>query len=297
MRADQTMPDAEDLRPNRALFIAHRLLKRVSNAGLPRHGGSLAAVAFLGAAFVFAVIRGGHGAEFAEAVLDARNALGNAAGFRIEAVAITGQTHVTEEELLVATGVTGNASLLFLDADAARARLKAIPWIADAQVRKLYPDRLEIAVTERQVFGLWQNEGTVSLIAGDGTVVGGLDRRFAHLPLVVGKGANMRARALMEALEPFPSVREEMRAAVLVAERRWNLRMKNGVDIRLPEGDIAPALTRFVEMERNKKLLSRDIVAIDLRLPDRVTVRLSDEAASQRIEAFKERTKKKGSGA
>jgi cell division protein FtsQ len=82
-----------------------------------------------------------------------------------------------------------------------------------------------------------------------------------------------------------------------VAERRWNLRLKNGVDVRLPETNVAPALDRLVALDREKKLLSRDIVAVDLRLPDRVSVRLSDAAAQAREDALKDTKKKKGGDA
>jgi cell division protein FtsQ len=90
-----------------------------------------------------------------------------------------------------------------------------------------------------------------------------------------------------------------MRAAVLVAERRWNIVLKNGVDIRLPQVDAEQALDTLVELDRDKKLLSRDIAVVDLRLPDRVTVRLSDDAAAARQDALNKdkKSKKKGGAA
>jgi cell division protein FtsQ len=92
-------------------------------------------------------------------------------------------------------------------------------------------------------------------------------------------------------------MRDFVRASVLVGERRWNLRLKNGIDVRLPESDVAPALERLVALDNEKNLITRDIVAIDLRLPDRVTVRLSEAAAQARIDALKDRQKKKGGNA
>ena len=88
-----------------------------------------------------------------------------------------------------------------------------------------------------------------------------------------------------------------LRASIFVAERRWNLRLKNGIDVRLPETNVEQALDRLVALDREKKLLSRDIVAVDLRLTDRVTVRLSDAAAQAREDALKEKKKKKGGDA
>ena len=56
-------------------------------------------------------------------------------------------------------------------------------------------------------------------------------------------------------------MRDQVRAAVLVAERRWNLMLKNGIDVRLPETDVEQALETLVELDRDKKLLTRDIAA------------------------------------
>jgi cell division protein FtsQ len=205
---------------------------------------------------------------------------------------------VSREEIFAAAGVTANSSLLFLDVAEAREKLEAIPWIAEATVRKLYPDRLQITVTEREAFALWQLNGRISVIAADGTALSArLEPRLTALPFVVGPGAAAKARDFLAILDKHPPIRDQVRASILVGERRWNLRLKNGIDVRLPETDIAPALERLVALDKEKTLTTRDIVAIDLRLPDRVTVRLSEAAAQARIDAAKDKAKKKGGSA
>ena len=66
--------------------------------------------------------------------------------------------------------------------------------------------------------------------------------------------------------------------------------------MHLPETDVAQALERLVALDRDKKLLSRDITAVDLRLSDRVSVRLTDAAAQAREDALREKDKKKKKG-
>jgi cell division protein FtsQ len=246
------------------------------------------------------VIRGGHGPAVVEGLADARDAVAKAAGFRIAAIALSGNRQITREEILATAGVTGRKSLVFFDVDAARTKLKTNPWIADATVLKLYPDRLQISIVEREPFALWQINGKVSVVAADGTVLEPyVARRFTGLPFVVGRGAQLRAKAFLVELDRFPDVRTQVRAAILVAERRWNLRLKNGIDVRLPAENVAGALARLVALDSEKKLLSRDIVAVDLRLTDRVTVRLSEDAAKAREDALKaaEKAKRKGGAA
>ena len=150
-----------------------------------------------------------------------------------------------------------------------------------------------ISITERAAFALWQKAGRVGVIADDGTVLEpSVLPRYANLPFVVGAGAETRAREFLALLDRRPDLRANVRASVLVAERRWNLRLKNGVDVRLPEFDVERALDQLVALERDVRLSERDITAIDLRLPDRITVRLSDEAFQAREEVAKKKQQK-----
>jgi cell division protein FtsQ len=247
----------------------------------------------------FGAIRGHHLDEAIVRLRDARDALASAAGFHVQAVALSGNSRLMREEILGIAGIGERTSLLFLDAAQTRDKLKASTWIADATVLKLYPDRLHIAITERHPYALWQRDGKVVVIAGDGTVVEQqIDSRFANFPLVVGKGAERQARDFLTLVDRFPAIRGQVQAFVLVAERRWNLRMKSGIDVRLPEIEPERALDQLAALERDKKIFTRDIASIDLRVSDRVTVRLSDAAARAREEAVKDlKKKKKGSDA
>ena len=275
----------------------------VKVARLPPPGVGIAgSILLLAATLGYGAVAGGHTAAIVAWLKDARDQAANAAGFRIAAISLTGPKEVSREEILTTAGVTGHASLLFLDADAARERLMANPWIADAAVLKLYPDRLQINITERQAFALWQENGRVSVVADDGTVLEPfVEDRYLGLPLVVGRGAEHAAKDFLAIVARYPAIRSVLYASVLVAQRRWNLRLKNGIDIRLPEDDVAQALDRLVKLDHEKNLLTRDIVAVDLRLPDRVTVQLSEAAAQAREDALKEKEKdkkqKKGSDA
>ncbi|WNV09060.1 cell division protein FtsQ/DivIB [Tardiphaga sp. 709] len=261
---------------------------------VPRRVGIAATVLMLTGSVAFGVVKGGHVDEVVAAFQDTRNAAANAAGFRIASVILNGRKQLTQDEILAIGGVNGRSSLFFLDAAAVRDKLKANPWIADANVLKLYPNRLQIDVTERTAFALWQEDGRLSVIADDGAVLENyVSRRFMSLPLVVGKGADSNARDFLALLDRYPQVRSVTKAAIFVGERRWNLRLKDGLDIRLPEIDVGNALAMLSKLDKEDRLFSRDIVAIDMRLSDRLTVRLSEDAAKAREDLFKAQDKSK----
>jgi cell division protein FtsQ len=275
----------------------HACAARVERLRPPRGAGVAASALIILGSITFGVIRGDHVAQVVDALHDLRDSAANAAGFNITGVALTGNKHMSREEIFATAGVTGHSSTLFLDVADARARLKTNPWIADATVQKLYPDRLQIAITERAAFALWQKDGRIGVIADDGTVLEPyLSRRFVSLPLVVGKGAETHARDFLALLARYPQVHAVTKAAIFVGERRWNLRLKDGLDIRLPESDVGNALASLSKLDREDRLFSRDIVAVDMRLPDRLTVQLSDDAAKAREELFKKQQPKKKAG-
>src|SRR5262249_9197219 len=109
-------------------------IDRFASRPPPRGSGIAGALLFLSLALGYGGLVGGHVPAIVDWLKDARDQAANAAGFRIAAVSLAGQKEVTREEVLAMAGVTGHVSLLFLDAEAARARLMANPWIADAAV-------------------------------------------------------------------------------------------------------------------------------------------------------------------
>ena len=275
--------------PNRLIAFLERYT--------PHRAGAAATVLLLLASAVFGVVKGGHVEELTSALSDTRNALANSAGFRITAVAINGRKQLTQDEVLAIGGVNGRSSLLFLDAAVVRDKLKANPWIGDATVQKFYPGQLQIDIVERTAFALWQQDGRLAVISDDGAVLEPyVSRRFLALPLVVGKGADTRARDFLALLARYPQVRAATKAVIFVGERRWNLRLKDGLDIRLPENDVGNALAALSKLDKEDRLFSRDIVAVDMRLPDRLTVQLSEDAAKAREELFKDKKSKKKAG-
>jgi cell division protein FtsQ len=214
------------------------------------------------------------------------------AGFGVERVTITGISRMYEREVLSAAGIDWRSSVPFLDVAEARAKLLRVPLIAQASVRKIYPNEIAITQVEREPAALWQKDGAISVIAADGTVIDTLrDDRYAGLPLVVGEGANAKLPEYLALVAAAGPLGERIKAGTYVSARRWTLKL-DGIDVRLPEADPAAALGRLVELERGSRILEKDIIALDLRMADRVVVRLTEEAAAARAEAQK--AKKKG---
>ena len=204
-------------------------------------------------------------------------ALTIAAGFGVKRITVEGQRHVTDAELTTALAAGPRTMMLAFDTDAAKERLEHVPWIKHAQVMRLLPSTLQVVIEERVPFAVWQSRGQTYVVDAEGTVIAPAVREaYADLPLVVGEGAGKNAADLFDTLRPFDSLTKQMVAALRVGDRRWTLKLASGIDIMLPDDGVTDALNTLIGLDRDRNLLGRNIAAVDLRLADRVSVRLRD---------------------
>jgi cell division protein FtsQ len=253
----------------------------------PRGLGLALALALIIGATAFGVVRGGEYDSFVASEGSVRDFVARALGFDIAIVTISGEAELRVPEILADAGISPKNSLLFLDAAQARMRLETAPLVKQASVRKLYPNHLVIDLVERAPYALWQKDGQVNIVAADGAVIDQMrDQRFAHLPFVVGEGANERLPEFNALLAAAGELGPKIRAGVYVAHRRWNLKMANGVDVMLPEVNPQAAVATLVRLQRESRVLDRDVISLDLRLDGRMFARLTEEAAAARAAAL-----------
>jgi cell division protein FtsQ len=267
-------------------LTALALLPGVGTLGLAILFGGVGWTAFVdNGSYAALVAQGGEPADM----------VARAIGFPIDAVTISGQQRLREQEILAAAHIDPRKSLLLLDAAEVRQRLMQLPLVKSARVLKLYPDHLVIALEEREPNALWQREGKVAVIAADGTVIDEFnDDRFLGLPFVVGEGAEKRLPEYKALREGLGDLASRIKAGVLVSGRRWTLVTTNGVEIKLPERDPGAAVGTLARLQREARILDKDILTIDLRLPGRVAVRLTEEGAAARGAAVTRKPVKSG---
>ncbi len=201
-------------------------------------------------------------------------ALTDELGFRVDEIIVTGRRETSRAELLRAVHLIRGAPILAFDLDRALKRVERLPWVRRASVKRMLPDTVILNIEERRPLALWQNKGRFRLIDRDGEVIRGQAlERFSSLPVVVGPNAPAPALELLTMLRSRPELMRRVEAAVRVGDRRWNVRLKGGIDVRLPAAGAGKAWARLAEYERKHGILERDVRVLDLRLPDRLIVR------------------------
>jgi cell division protein FtsQ len=199
-------------------------------------------------------------------------------GLKVREILVEGRSRVPAPTVMATLGLHRGMPILGVGVDTLRQHLEAIPWVESAIVERRLPDTIYVRLTERQPLALWQHNGHFSVTDAKGVVIQDEVGEFAHLPIVVGDDAPAHAEALLLLLATEPDLQKRVAAAIRVGGRRWNLKLDNGIDVRLPEDDAASAWSRLAALQRDNQLLSRDVVAVDLRLPDRLIVRVGADA-------------------
>ncbi|HEY7992198.1 MAG TPA: cell division protein FtsQ/DivIB [Stellaceae bacterium] len=226
-----------------------------------------------------AVLWRGHAAPASWSNLEQRLiALSADAGFRVHAVQVVGRERASAAAILAALGVARGTPILSVDPTAAKARLEQVPWVKTASVYRRLPDTLFVQMTEQEPLAYWQRGNALTLIDRDGKPIGAKNLGdYSRLPVLVGDDAPTNADAVIKMLASEPKLAEQVAAAVRVGGRRWNIEFKNGVSVALPEDDATGAWHRLAAIEKNHRILERRVTLVDLRLPDRVYLRLPPE--------------------
>ncbi|MDU8943100.1 cell division protein FtsQ/DivIB [Ovoidimarina sediminis] len=202
--------------------------------------------------------------------------------FMVNLMSIEGASDEVQADLREILPIDFPLSSFDLDLEAIRARAEEIDAIAEASVRVRAGGILEIIVSERIPAVVWRSRDGLELLDEHGHRVAGLATRSDRpdLPLLAGDGAETavpEALALMEAAAPLS---DRMRGLLRVGERRWDVVLDRNQRILLPEANPVPALERVIALDEVRDLLARDLTVIDMRTPERPTLRMG-EAASE----------------
>lgn len=197
-----------------------------------------------------------------------------AAGFKIERITALGLDQTSENDVLGAVGPVIGASIAHFDPFAAQARVEELGWVRSAAVSRLWPNTIHVSVREREPAAVWQLSGALHLIDQSGAVIREIDAfEYSNLPLIVGAGAPGSASGMLKALRSEPSLWGAASALIRVGDRRWNVRLKSGADVKFPETGYESAVRDLARLHAAYGLLDQKLEYIDLRDPNHLVYR------------------------
>ena len=196
-------------------------------------------------------------------------------GLALNTIRVEGRVNISHDHILAAVNMTRGAPLLAADLPAIHARLTSLGWVDTAGIERHFPDTLVIRIVERKALAIYQGSLAHHVIDSQGEIIKGVRAEdFRHLKVVSGVGAASRANAIITLLKTQPALYSEVWSLTRQSERRWDVHLKNGVLIQLPEYEAQAAWQLLADMDTKHQLTQRNLISIDLRVAGRVILRL-----------------------
>ena len=216
-------------------------------------------------------------------VHEARVSIETRPEFMVNVMAIDGASASIAEDIREIIPIDFPISSFDLELEHIQEQVTGLPAVASATVRVRPGGIMQITITERDPVMVWRSRAGLFLVDQEGFVVASATSRadYPGLPLVAGAGAELHvaeARALFAAAAPLE---KELRGLVRVGERRWDVVLRNGQRILLPEDRAVQALERVIALHEAQELLTRDLTIVDMRLPERPTVRIAERSVEE----------------
>jgi len=205
------------------------------------------------------------------------------AGLTVEQIYVGGELQTTRDEIDTALSISIGEPLLAIDIKAIKERIEILEWIKTATITRKLPDTLVVNVKEHQPAALWQIDNKLWLLSDEGINI--TDKQleyFSDLPMISGAGADLELESLLHTVTKGSDLFNRVETASWVGGRRWDLILKNGVKIMLPEEEMKDAWGNLIEFEQSEHLLARNILAVDFRVKGKTVVRLTPEEADRR---------------
>jgi cell division protein FtsQ len=260
--------------PGRSAPAGASKLRAAKGAGLSPTWAAAGAALVLVAGATVMLATGHRGERLAHAGHHAVDSEFASAGFALQHVQLTGVSPAARADVMAAARVYHGQPLLSLDLDQVRQRVEQVGWVRQARVVRLLPDTIRIVVDERSLLAVWEHAGHTVVVDRLGQPVPEADpRHFANLPLIVGAGAPDSAAQVLGYVAQHPRVVQRLDALVRVDDRRWDLRLRDGAIIQLPQDGEEAALIQLDQLDRRSRVLDLGLARIDLRDPDMVAVR------------------------
>lgn len=208
-------------------------------------------------------------------------------GFKVKNVVVEGRENANLQALKFVVDVERGQSIFEPSIADIKDKLEHVNWVKSAIVERHLPDTIKVTIEERKPMALWQHDGKLSIIDTEGQVLNdGNLSRFKHLMILVGEEAPQKAADLVAMVSAEQDLKSRVESAKWIGGRRWDLFLKNGVSVKLPEDDLGQAVRRLANAQGEAKLMDRKIQSIDLRDPLRIVVQTEPGAVEEYQAAY-----------
>ncbi len=202
-------------------------------------------------------------------------------GLNIKDILLEGQVHTPKEDILGAItnpenydkSVQKSESIFDINLWKAKERLEDLTWVKYASVERQYPSTLSVRITERLPVALWQDSGKIYLIDEEGKIITEKNlENFSNLIIMIGKDVPTYATSLLQMVRAEATLSPLVSSATRISKRRWDIKLYNGILIKLPEEAPEKAWSYLASTNEETQILKGNVKTIDLRVEDKMFV-------------------------
>lgn len=269
-----------DPAPSRLRYRMHRLMLTPGFRVLLRAGIPFFLALAVGSAYFASEERR---ENFRTAIADLKSSIQDRPEFMVELMAIDGAQDSVAEDIREILPLDFPTSSFDLDLDYIRKTVAGLDAVERATVRIRPGGVLQVDVTERVPAVIWRGPEGLQLLDNGGVRVGPLPTRAARpdLPLIAGLGAEKRVAEGLGLVDAAAPLRDRLRGLVRMGERRWDLVLDRDQRILLPSENPVQALEQVIALDQAQDLLARDLAAVDMRNPQRPTLKMTQNAVQE----------------
>ncbi|MDC3084470.1 cell division protein FtsQ/DivIB [Gammaproteobacteria bacterium] len=201
---------------------------------------------------------------------------------KLKNVKILGIENTKPTEVINIVSGLKETSLSNIDLHEISTQINNIDWIKKSELRKVYPSTLVVKVYEHNPIAIWFNNGNKFLVDDESEIIKELNpNNFKNLKVIAGLNALEDIPEIISMIRNYPEFEKKIKSLLRVGDRRWTVRLHNGITIHLPEKNVANAIEEIEQLDSKHALLSRYVDIIDMRLPDRIDIMPSGVAMSR----------------
>ena len=205
-------------------------------------------------------------------------------GWGLDDVTLEGRVKTLKKDVLQVINLKRGDNILEIDLKEVCDKVKTLPWVKEASVsRRYFPNVIHISIREKEIKSIWQYKNEFYPIDEDGKIIETEYVPQKNVMQIIGEGAPEHFNELFKVVSKDKELYERLKAANYISGRRWNLifdDVEKGITVKMPEEDFAAAWKKLVKLDKTKGILKRKLTFIDLRLKNKVIVRLNTAGES-----------------
>lgn len=197
-------------------------------------------------------------------------------GFIVNDINIEGYERLSPEDIAGLITFNPGDNLYDVPIDKIRNQLESHPWIASATVERVLPSTIRISIHEERPKAVFINGNERYFVNDDGKII----EKLTDIPsgesyiYLIGKEANLSYSSVLDEVYESEAIYQRIEGLVKIGQRRWDIKLKNNITVKLPPKNVMASLSKFSEIMRDNIDFFNSGSIIDLRfMPEKIYIK------------------------